>query len=132
MSKITLNELLSKTGDQLCKEATRRGIDTNFISRNDLIQRILEHDAYYNGVNDARKNCVKNGKPGVVVAVAQVMSEPERELYCFVNGEEPYDEPWLMMLTPEQAKFVGVLKDQGIIYDAIEVNKIPRDQIVTP
>lgn len=140
MSKISLSELLDKTLNQLEKEARRRGIyhlEKQWYSKERYAQAILEHDAYYEGVNDARQNTVKNGKPGCltpqkIMGVYPPEPTPERELYVIVNGEEPYDEPWLMRLTPEQERFIQVLKDHNIIDDRLEINKIPGGEIIVP
>ena len=135
MSKISLNELMNKTMEQLYKEASRRGLKGWHYEKPALIQAILEHDAYYEGVNDARRDCVKNGKPGCpqkIMGVYPPEPAPERDLYCLVDIGEPCDEPWIMRLTPEQAKFLHILKDHGIIYDEIEINKIPGGEIIVP
>lgn len=136
MSKITLDALFEKSMPQLYKEVDRRGL-SRLGDRYHLIQTILEHDAYYEGVNDARRDCVKNGKPGCsvpqkIIGVYPPEPAPERELYVIVNGEEPCDEPWIMRLTPEQERFIRVLKDHNIIDDCLEISKIPHGEIIIP
>lgn len=135
MSKITIGELARKTKEQINKELSRRGLPLAWYSKEEAIQAILEHDAYYEGVNDARRDCVKNGKPGCpqkIMGVYPPEPAPERELYCLVDSENPYDEPWIMRLTSEQSNFLRLLKDRGIVYESIEISKIPCGEIITP
>lgn len=134
MSKITLDILMNKTMSQLEKEATRRGIYGYALGRNALIQKILEHDAYYEGVNDARKNKVKNGKPGVVVETkVTVTTEPRADglLYLITDSEEP-SEVYTVEVTPEQAKMIHWCEDRELFWDTISWHRVSRNEIERP
>lgn len=129
MSKITLDTLMNKTLDQLYKEMERRGLHSVPYGKSNFVQAILEHDAYYDGVNDARRNCVKNGKPGVET---KPKSESKPALYSLVDISEPCEKPFLLWLTPEQENFLYVLRDHNIIYEDIAISRIEREEIIVP
>ena len=134
MGKITLDILMRKTKDHLDKEAARRGIPGYMYSKNDLIQKILEHDAYYEGVNDARKNKVKNGKPGVVVETkVTVTTEPRADsiIYLITNTGDPFN-ILTVEVTPEQAKMINWCEDKELFWDTVSWHRISRNEVERP
>lgn len=135
MNKTTIDALMKKTAEHLEKEADRRGIIHGYRpSKYELIQKILEHDAYYEGVNDARNNKVKNGRPGVVVETkVTITTEPHANsiLYLITNSEDPSD--YLTVeVTPEQAKMINWCEDKELFWDTISWHRISRNEVERP
>lgn len=132
MNKITIDALMKKTTDHLKKEADRRGIIHGYLpTKYELIQKILEHDAYYEGVNDARNNKVKNGKPGVVVETkVTITTEPRADsiLYLVTDGENRS----VVETTPEQAKMINWCEDKELFWDTVSWHRISRNEIERP
>jgi len=124
MLKMNYSDLKEKNYRQLIKECERRGIDTSdyrgCMPPNDLIGKIIAHDAYYEGRDDAL-----NGRPSKV----EMNRKNERTRYRFreCDGTEHY-----VMLTREQERFMRWNYDNAIDYDNMDIDVIEDINWETP
>ena len=123
MLKMNYSDFKGKNYHQLLKECKRRGIGTfdhNGIglSADDLVGKIIAHDAYYEGRDDAL-----NGR------LPKIETKPERTRYRLreCDGTEHY-----VMLTPEQERFMRWNHDNYINYDNIDIDVIESIDWETP
>ena len=133
MDKYLIDVLMSKTDEQLNKELTRRGYTSTYyryLSKESKIEQIIEHEAYWKGVNDARKGQLRNGKKFESNFIIKQPDPPKRHL-CFLTGE--YDDyPTAMKLTQEQANLMRYLLNEGFLGDATFVQAPDNSEIVAP
>lgn len=100
----------TKTNEQIYKEAAKRGITVangrKYLPREDLIGLIIDHDAYYQGRDDAINGRSRNGK---VKPISPSMQE--RHNYMFINDGIPY----FLSLTNSQRDLLIHLMKNGVI-----------------
>lgn len=99
MLKMNYSDFKKKNYNQLVKECERRGIYTfnskgNSLSADDLVGKIIAHDAYYEGRND-----VLNGRSPKIERKAN-----NRRKYC-LRCEDA--DPYYLELTEEQYNFLN-------------------------
>lgn len=123
MLKMNYSDFEGKNANQLVKECERRGINIfshegMCLSMNDLIGKIIAHDAYYEGRNDV----LNERSP-------KVETKPDRTRYhfCEVDGTEHY-----IMLTPEQERFMRWNHDNYVNYDNMDISFIEDIEWETP
>jgi hypothetical protein len=123
MLKMNYSDFKGKNYHQLVKECERRGINTFdcrglSMSADDLVGKIIAHDAYYEGRNDAL-----NGRS------PKAETKPARTRYRFleVDGTEHY-----VMLTPEQERFMRWNHDNCVNYDNMDIDVIENIEWETP
>lgn len=138
MGKISLFELLTyKTKEQINKELSRRGLTFNWYSREEAIQAIIEHDAYYEGVNDARQNTVKNGKPGISIP-EMLKPTPSccvpvpRTTYMITDYANPNEPPIFASFTAEQWNLIKWLSETCLISDDLSFTKMNGVRVEEP
>lgn len=110
MLKMNYSDFKNKTTIQIIKEADRRGIvrrnvNPANVSRNDLIGRIIAHDAYYEGKEDGRRE-LGNDKH---YPYNQPHSCTRKEYTLNNDGNILY-----LKLTKEQVDFFHYLEEHGI------------------
>ena len=125
MLKMNYSDFEKKNYNQLVKECERRGIYTfnskgNSLSAEDLVGKIIAHDAYYEGRDDAL-----NGRPSKV----EMNHKDERTRYRLreCSGIEHY-----VMLTPEQERFMRWNHDNYVNYDDMDIDVIENINWETP
>lgn len=119
------SDFKKKNYSQLAKECDRRGIyifnsKGSSLSAEDLVGKIIAHDAYYEGRDDAL-----NGRPSKI----EMNRKDERTRYRFqeYDGTEHY-----IMLTPEQERFMRWNHDNAINYDSVNIDVIENINWETP
>ena len=125
MLKMNYSDFKGKNYNQLVKECERRGIYTfnskgNSLSAEDLVGKIIAHDAYYEGRDDAL-----NGRPSKI----EINHKDERTRYRFqeYDGTEHY-----VMLTHEQERFMRWNHDNAINYDSMNIDVMENIDWETP
>lgn len=125
MLKMNYSDLKKKNYSQIVKECERRNINTfncrgNDIPMDDLIGKIIAHDAYYEGRDDAL-----NGRPSKV----EMNHKDKRTRYRLreCDGTEHY-----VMLTPEQERFMRWNHDNYVDYDNMDIDVIEDIEWETP
>jgi len=125
MLKMNYSDFKRKNYSQLIKECERRGVSTFShegisLSADDLVGKIIAHDAYYEGRNDAL-----NGRSSKI----EGKTKPDRTRYRFleVDGTEHY-----VMLTPEQERFMRWNHDNAVNYDSMDIDVIENIKWETP
>lgn len=118
MLKMNYSDFEHKTTTQIIKEADKRGIvrrniNCADVSRNDLIGKIIAHDAYHEGKNDALRNAPQTTK---------------REKYHLEYGDDNY----FLKLTNEQKQFFEYLLEHSINPEYAELNKIEKMKFEAP
>lgn len=123
MLKMNYSDFKRKNYNQLIKECERRGVSTFShegisLSADDLVGKIIAHDAYYEGRNDAL-----NGRS------PKAETKPERTRYRLreCDGTEHY-----VMLTPEQERFMRWNHNHCISYDDMTIDVIEDIEWETP
>jgi len=123
MLKMNYSDFKRKNYNQLIKECERRGVSTfnregMSLSADDLVGKIIAHDAYYEGRNDAL-----NGRS------PKTETKPERTRYRLreCDGTEHY-----VMLTPEQERFMRWNHEHYISYDDMSIDVIEDIEWETP
>lgn len=121
MNKLVLDLLMDKSDEQLIKELVRRGFKPDkyrYLPKALKVQSIIEHDAYYEGVNDARRGTLRNGKifePCVVYK--EPAPKPPKRNRCFLTAEDD-EYPTVLNLTQDQINLMQYLLDRGFLGDA--------------
>jgi hypothetical protein len=125
MLKMNYSDFKEKNYRQLVKECERRGIDTFdcrglSMSADDLVGKIIAHDAYYEGRDDAL-----NGRPSKI----EIERKDNRRKYC-LRCEDT--DPYYLELTKEQYNFLNWCIRNGICLPYAEVDEISDVKWETP
>ena len=124
MLKMNYSDFKGKNYNQLIKECERRGIQTydskgNIFSADDLVGRIIAHDAYYEGRNDAL-----NGR-----SPKTEKESNNRRKYC-LRCEDA--DPYYLKLTPDQYSLLNWCINQGIWLPNAEIDEMNEVKWETP
>lgn len=125
MLKMNYSDFKGKNYNQLVKECERRGIYTfnskgNSLSAEDLVGKIIAHDAYYEGRDDAL-----NGRPSKI----ETGHKDNRRKYC-LRCEDA--DPYYLKLTPDQYSLLNWCINQEIWLPHAEVDEISEIIWETP
>lgn len=125
MLKMNYSDFKKKNYNQLVKECDRRGIYTfnskgNSLSADDLVGKIIAHDAYYEGRDDAL-----NGRPSKI----EMGHKDNRRKYC-LRCEDA--DPYFLKLTPDQYNFLNWCIRNGIYLPNAEVDELGDVEWETP
>ena len=125
MLKMNYSDFKKKNYSQLVKECERRGIYTfnskgSSLSADDLVGKIIAHDAYYEGRDDAL-----NGRPSKI----EMSRKDDRRKYCLrCEGEDPY----YLNLTLDQYNFLDWCIRHDIWFPNAQVDEIGEVKWETP
>ena len=125
MLKMNYSDFEKKNYRQLVKECERRGIYTfnskgNSLSAEDLVGKIIAHDAYYEGRDDAL-----NGRPSKV----KMEHKDNRRKYC-LRCEDT--DPYFLKLTLDQYNFINWCIANDISFLGTQVDEIGDVEWETP
>jgi hypothetical protein len=129
MLKMNYSDFKKKNYNQLVKECERRGIYTfnskgNSLSAEDLVGKIIAHDAYYEGRDDAL-----NGRPSKVKMEYKDNHKDNRRKYC-LRCEET--DPYFLKLTLDQYNLLDWCIRNGIYLPNAEIDEIGEIEWETP
>lgn len=126
MLKMNYSDFKGKNYHQLIKECERRGIDTfdhegMSLSADDLVGKIIAHDAYYEGRDDAL-----NGRPSKV----EMNRKDDRRKYCLrIEDTNPY----YLKLTLDQYNFLNwCIQEELLFSPRAEIDEIGEINWETP
>lgn len=124
MLKMNYSDFKGKNYNQLIKECERRGISTfNYkgmsLSADDLVGKIIAHDAYFEGRNDAL-----NGRSPKIEEKSN-----NRRKYC-LRCEDT--DPYFLKLTLDQYGFLNWCIENDISLPGAQVDEIGDVEWETP
>jgi hypothetical protein len=125
MLKMNYSDFKKKNYNQLVKECERLGIYTfnskgSSLSAEDLVGKIIAHDAYYEGRDDAL-----NGRPPKI----EIDRKDNRRKYC-LRCEDT--DPYFLKLTIDQYNFLNWCIEHDISLVGAQVNEIGDVEWETP
>ena len=125
MLKMNYSDFKGKNYHQLVKECERRGIDPfdregMSMSADDLVGKIIAHDAYYEGRDDAL-----NGRPSKI----EMNRKDDRRKYCLRCEDS---DPYYLNLTLDQYNFLDWCIRHEIWLPNAQVDEIGEVKWETP